>query len=286
MADTRPSQTDTEHAQETDRVFSSVLCAVDGSRKSYAAVEQAAVFAGPEGRLTLLAVTAVEGSGVYRHAAISPARAKLILNRGARIADHAQVPCTVTLDPAGPPAEIILERAAEHDLLALGAPATSRAGGLLIDSVAVTALASFTTPLLAARPMRGAGTRFAQRIVLASDGLEGSDQLVELVARLAVVHDASVILVHAIGVESRSHPHRIQEQARRLEAVLDGASEIRVEAANAADAILHASENDGVSLIVASSRRLEGLHAIGSISRQVVHGAHCSVLLVPPERLI
>jgi nucleotide-binding universal stress UspA family protein len=33
------------------------------------------------------------------------------------------------------------------------------------------------------------------------------------------------------------------------------------------------------------SRRLEGLRAMGSVSRRVVHQAHCSVLLVPPETL-
>jgi nucleotide-binding universal stress UspA family protein len=33
------------------------------------------------------------------------------------------------------------------------------------------------------------------------------------------------------------------------------------------------------------SRRLEGLKALGSVSRRVVHEAHCSVMLMPPERL-
>ena len=37
--------------------------------------------------------------------------------------------------------------------------------------------------------------------------------------------------------------------------------------------------------MVMGSRRLGGLKAIGSVSRRVAHDAHCSVLLVPPERL-
>jgi nucleotide-binding universal stress UspA family protein len=40
-----------------------------------------------------------------------------------------------------------------------------------------------------------------------------------------------------------------------------------------------------VSLIVAGCRRREGLKAIGSVSREVVHEAGCSVLLLPPERV-
>jgi len=46
-------------------VFTNILCAVDGTRASTAAVKLAASLAGPDGHLTLLAVTAVSGSGAY-----------------------------------------------------------------------------------------------------------------------------------------------------------------------------------------------------------------------------
>ena len=46
-------------------LFANVLCAVDGTRASTAAVRMAACLAGPEGSLTLLAVTAAAGSGVH-----------------------------------------------------------------------------------------------------------------------------------------------------------------------------------------------------------------------------
>ena len=63
-----------------DGLFVDALCGVDGTRRSFAAVEQAADLAGPDGRLTLLAVTAVTGAGVNRRAAISPARAEQLLS--------------------------------------------------------------------------------------------------------------------------------------------------------------------------------------------------------------
>ena len=44
-------------------VFAEILCAVDGTQESLAAVEQAAVLAGPNGHLTLLEVTSFEHSG-------------------------------------------------------------------------------------------------------------------------------------------------------------------------------------------------------------------------------
>jgi len=285
MTPTRAAQPDEDQAgAQPDRVFINILCGVDGTRKSYDAVEQGAALAGPQGHLTLLAVTAVTGAGAYRNAAISPSRAERLLDRAARIADDAHVPATVLIDPTGPPSQVILDRAAEHDLLALGAPAGSLVGGLFIDGVAVSALGSFTTPLLLARSLPGQ-RRFPERILVASDGLEGSDKLVELAGRLARAHGAGVILLHAIGVESRSHPHRVQEQARKLEALVGGTSEVKVEAGDAAEAIVQAAGEEAVSLIVAGSRRLEGLQAFGSVSRQVVHEAPCSVLLMPPERL-
>ena len=70
----------------SERVFANVLCAVDGTRRSYMAVEQAAMLAGPDAELTLLAVTGVTGSGPYKSAAIAHTRAKLILHHAAAIA--------------------------------------------------------------------------------------------------------------------------------------------------------------------------------------------------------
>ena len=210
-------------------VFASILCAVDGTRGSSAAVEQAAALAGADGHLTLLAVTAVRGSGVHETAAISPTRAKRLLEHAAEVAAKAGVPSTLVVDPASPPSQVILERAAQHDLLAMGAPAMSWLGGMLIGGVTVAALGSFATPLLTARSIP-AGQDFARSIVVASDGLDGSDHLVDIALRLAQAKGTHVTLVHAIEVGARAQSDRIDEQARRLELTFDGRSEIRVQA--------------------------------------------------------
>jgi nucleotide-binding universal stress UspA family protein len=263
-------------------VFSDVLCAVDGTRTSSAAVEQAAALAGPDGHLTLLAVTAVEGAGAFRNAAISPARAEHLLGHAAEIAREAGVSSTQVVDPASPAAQVILDRAADHDLLAIGAPVTSWLGGMFIGGVAETALGSFTTPLLVAHPTRH-GHDFARRILVASDGLEGSDEVVEMAARLAHSRQASVVLVNAVGVESNSSPHAIQAQLHELELTLGGEVETQIVVESAHDAIVEAAKSTAASLIVMGSRRLEGLRSLGSVSRHVVHEAHCSVLLLPPQ---
>lgn len=265
-------------------VFASILCAVNGTRGSSAAVEQAAALAGADGHLTLLAVTAVRGSGVHETAAISPTRAKRLLEHAAEVAAKAGVPSTLVVDPASPPSQVILERAAQHDLLAMGAPAMSWLGGMLIGGVTVAALGSFATPLLTARSIP-AGQDFARSIVVASDGLDGSDHLVDIALRLAQAKGTHVTLVHAIEVGARAQSDRIDEQARRLELTFDGRSEIRVQLGSARRVIVEAAKSSKASLVVMGSRRLDGLRALGSVSRRVVHEAHCSVLLLPPEYL-
>jgi nucleotide-binding universal stress UspA family protein len=261
-----------------------ILCAVDGKRGGFAAVEQAASLAAPGAHLTLLAVTSFRSMGDHRGPALGPLQTKRILDRAAAIARAARVPSTAEVDPAAPPSQVVLDWSARRDLLAIGAPAASRLGGMFIAGVADTALGAFTTPLLAARaPARE--HPFAHRILVASDGLEGSDDLVQLAGRLAVRRGGSVILLHASGHEPPGSRERILEQGRRLGLATADASELRVESGSAHAAIVETAEAVGASLVVMGSRRLHGLRAMGSVSRRVVHEAHCSVLLVPPERL-
>ncbi len=248
------------------------------------AVEQAAALAGPQGHLTLLVVTSFRNEGEYRSPAIGPAEATRVLERATRIAHEAGVPSTVEADPATPPAQVILDWSARHDLLALGAPATSWLGGMFIASVGDTALGSFTTPLLVTRATPTEG-HLGDRILVATDGREGSDQLVELGRRLAQARAANMMLLHATGYESHARRDRVEEQGRRLELAAPGMSEVRVERGHAHDVIVAAAQSVGASLVVMGSRRLDGLRAIGSVSRRVVHEAHCSVLVVSPEYL-
>lgn len=266
-------------------MFRNVLCAVDGSEGGFVAVEQAAALAGGEGRLTLLLVTSFDSEGAHRPPAIGPTQAKQIVDQATGIAHEAGIAATVEVDPAAPPSQVVLNWSAERDLLALGAPTTSRLRGMFIAGVADTALGSFTTPLLVARSAP-AGQQFGNRILVASDGREGSDELVELGQRLARIRGAEMLmLVHASGHESHARRERVDEQGRRLESASVSESEVRVEHGSPHDVIIATAESIGASLVVMGSRRLDGLRAIGSVSRQVAHEPPCSVLLVPPEHL-
>jgi nucleotide-binding universal stress UspA family protein len=266
-------------------VFADILCAVDGTRSSMAAVRQAATLAGSAGRLTLLAVTAVtKGAGLHETAAISPARVKHVLDHATAIADAAGVASTRVIDPAGPPLSVILEHARRHELLALGAPAGSWLGSMLVGGgVAAGALQVFDTPLLLARRSFSESLH-GRRILVASDGATDSDRLVELAGRLGFGHGASVTLVHALGPESKMHPHHIESQTHALERAVPGAAATLVEPGRAHEVIIGAAKLTEAALIVMGSRRLrDGIRALGSVSTRVVHDGPCSVLLLPPE---
>jgi nucleotide-binding universal stress UspA family protein len=280
MLDT--DEQDRGQAAEID--FADILCGVDGTHVSYEAVRQAATLAGPNGHLTLLAVTHVAGAGGAgsgQSAAISPAHAEKALERAAQEAREAGVKATTELDSGGPPARVLLDRAREHGLLAVGAPALSRLGGILIGGVAAVAAHTHSVALLVARSAPEEHP-FCERIVVASDGLEGSDRLVELAARLAAREPSSVLLLHATGVESHSRPHSIATQQKRLEKALAERGQARVEPGRPHDVIVQAARGERASLIVIGSRGLTGVHSLGSVSERVVHDAPCSVLVVPP----
>jgi nucleotide-binding universal stress UspA family protein len=289
--------TETTYTRESDfssKLFTNILCAVDGTWGSMAAVGLAASLAGPEGHLTLLAVTAAIGSGEHARAAISPSRAERIVAGARRVAEDAGVPCSTIVDPGGPPVDVIIEHAATHDLLAIGAPASSwlgaillggfssSVGGTLVGGVTGPALSRFTTPMLVVRKTF-AGTLRDRQILVASDGEEGSERLIELAGRLAQAQGAKARLVSAHMGESKSNPRVIEAQAKTLAERSPDGGKPYIEPGKAWEVILDRAQSSDAALIVMGSRRLSGLHAFGSVSRRVVHDAPCSVLVVPPR---
>jgi len=269
--------------------FTNVLCAIDGKEADLSAVEQAVALAGTHGHVTSLLVTSHRTGGAHRGPAIGPMRAAEILDRVGGIAREAGVAYTNEVDPGNPPARVILDWSARYELTALGAPASSWPAKLLSVGVGDRAIGSFSHALLVARPLAG-DRRLADRLVVASDGLETSQALVDLAGRLARPHGSNVTLVHALGREPLKRA-RQREQERTLEAQehalrAHATTELLVKPGRAASVIVSAAAAAGASLVVMGSRRLDGLRAMGSVSRRVAHQARCSVLVVPPEALM
>jgi nucleotide-binding universal stress UspA family protein len=263
-------------------LFANVLCAVDGKEGGFAAVEQAAAFTGPEGRLTLLVVTSHRHAGEYRSPAIGPVSAQHIVERARKIAESAGVSTDVVVEPATPPARVVLDWAARHDLLAIGAPSASWLGGMVVAGVGDSALGSFVTPLLAARPGDGVGDVY-RHVLVASDGLDDSEQPIEIAGAIARTHGSKVTLLHALGHVHKHARERVLEQGRAIGLAAREAPEVLLQSGGAHELILRSVEKVAPSLVVVGSRRRAGVRALGSVSRRVVHEAACSVLLVAPR---
>lgn len=268
-------------ASRPPRPFERALCAVDGTKPSFTAVQQAAELVGSQGHLTLLAITAPRGGGRFRSAALGSLRAGRVIERASQIAERSGVSFTPVVDPGGPPSKVIADRSADHDLLALGAPSHS-AFGTFGGSVAVEMLGAFTTPLLLARAT--AERPLAEVIVVASDGCEGSDALVELAVQIAQSGCRRIVLVHAQGSESNAHPHRVLAQKALLERGCGDRARTTIEPSDARDLIEQMVDAENATLAVLGSRRISGVGAmLGSVSRRVVRTLVCSVLVIPPE---
>ena len=244
----------------------------------------AVCLAGDRGRVTLLAVTGERGAGRYRMAVINPTRAKWVLDSAREVAHEAGVKSSTIVDRGSEPIRVILERSRDYDLLVIGAPATSRLSRLIVGGVTEAALDAFTTPTLLVR-RSFAGSLRGKRIVVASDGTSGSERIVQIALGIAQAQDARVTLLHALDHEAASRVRAIESQARLLEETLPDSSEILVEEGGASRLIVEEARRRRAALIVTGSRRLRGVRALGSVSRQVVHDAPSSVLLLPPAGL-
>lgn len=257
-----PTDASTAKARPT---FASILCGVDGSDPSFEAARQAAVLAGDGAALSYVAVgTEQAASGCLRRA------------RDEALA--LGVEASVVEDYTDEPEARLLGLAHGKDLLVVGIASHSRAGGIVLNSVATALLHRSPVPVLVARRPPD-DTTFPARILLASDGTPMSDAAAELTARLAARHGAHVGIVGAVDHEAPFRPGLAEHAAQIKEAT--GVVPTTLAAPGAPHhAVGAAAREFGAALIVTGSRGLTGAAAIGSVSERVAHDAPCSVLVV------
>jgi len=281
MQESEEGKAATAVTPRAEPAFARVLCAIDGKDGGFEAVRQAAALAAPGGELTLLLVTSWRNIG-HLAPAIGAIDAHAAVKRAESIAAEAGVRSTIEVDPAAPPARAVLDWASGHDLLAIGAPASSWLGGLVITGVGDGAVGELPIPVLTARAP--SSDDVCRHVLVASDALADSVHPTAVGGALAASRGTRLTLLHALS-------HRPPRDAKEL--VLAQAEWLRergvprpdlvLRHGRAHEVILDVAERLGASLIVQGSRRRAGLRALGSVSRRVVHEAGCSVLTVPPE---
>jgi nucleotide-binding universal stress UspA family protein len=197
--------------------FTSIVCGVDGCRPSKEAARQAALLTDPGAVLTFVAVSSETGVGASARATITHEHAREYLRAARDAARKLGVAAEMRDEHADDPAHSLLAFSAEQDLLVVGIRGHSRAGGIMIGSVATAALHRAHIPVLVAR-RPPEGVEFPSRIVVASDGTPMSDAAVELTARIAARHRSQVAIIGARDHERPYRPGLAEHATRNREA--------------------------------------------------------------------
>ncbi len=176
--------------------------------------------------------------------------------------------------------DVLLPASEHHDLLVLGSHNRSRASTIMLGSTAGKAAHETHRPLLVARepPLPGA---FPKSILFASDGSPGSWAPARAAAKIAAAFNSIVEIVHVVD---GTHPERHRVLETQIAEICEATGEepgLTEPAGHPTQGIIEAAQAKGSSLIVSGRRGLHGIRALGSVSERVVHGAPCSVLLIP-----
>ena len=273
----QPQETQFETSDADPATFGHILCAVDGSRGSNVAVEQALTLAGPAG-ITFIAVTDVRGAGAMQQATLGQHRAQEALVRAETAAKAAGVGTSTILRHAHDVRDALLDHALHYDLLVLGTHGAKRRAGVLLGDVAATALHRSPIPVLLARPAPYT-CGFPAGVLLATDGSPTTHRAGEVTVALAHRHGASVTLLHAgFGAPGI---YRGLAEVQKLLAERTGVEPPILELPGSpAQVIVETAHSLPASLIVTGSRMLSGIRSLGSVSERVGQMATCSVLVM------
>ena len=136
-------------------------------------------------------------------------------------------------------------------------------------------------------------------ILVALEGSDLSDRVIETVQQLQLSPPVKIILAHVIPAtdsdleiaadrpqsEGKTVPYRqIEKQLKVYQASLPFESELEIVSGDPAEEIIRLANIYHADLIAIGSRGLTGVKRIlqGSVSSQVVEDAPCSVLVVKP----
>ncbi len=243
-------------------------------------MHQAIALCGPGTSLRFVAIRHEVGVGLSAQADLSEMRAREVLEESLSTARRAGIEASVSLLRGAPASDLLLAEAAKHDLLAIGCHGGSRLGGMILGSTATQLAHRTERALLVARRVADA-TSFPQSILLATDGSPGSWAAARTATRLAQAQDSELRLVY---VPDGTHPERYREVLKQLTVIekATGSSPAMVDnPGHVAERIGEAARAAQSSLIVIGRRGVSGVKALGSVSERVVHGAPCSVLVMP-----
>jgi nucleotide-binding universal stress UspA family protein len=260
----------------TPAPFTRILCGVEGNPSSTEAARQAIALSKPDTSLKFVAVyTSFELGPDYTKEKLRQA-----LDEAEHLAAEAGIPAENEMLEGRYAAKVLLSESEKYDLLVIGTHGRSRVAGILLGSTASEAAHGTKRPLMIARqPPSSNG--LPRKILLASDGSEGSWPPARIAGGLAATGESTLAVIH---VQDGKHPGAdevLAEQTAEIAAAIGKEPEVLKPAGHATERIVEAARERGSSLIVCGRRGLTGIKSLGSVSERVVHQAECSVLLIP-----
>jgi nucleotide-binding universal stress UspA family protein len=249
---------------------------VEGNPSSTEAARQAVALSTPDTSLRFIAV--------YTSFELGPDSTKEMLQKAldqaVAMAEEAGISAEAEMQEGRYASKVLLAEAENHDLLVIGTHGRSRVAGILLGSTAGETAHGTHHPLLIARERQGSNGQ-PQKILVASDGSEGSWPPARVAGGLGAEGDSTIELIH---VDDGKHPGAdevVAEQAAEIAVAVGREPELVRAEGHATERIVEAARERGASLIVCGRRGLTGIKSLGSVSERVVHQAGCSVLLIP-----
>jgi nucleotide-binding universal stress UspA family protein len=270
-------------------IFDRIVCGVDGSPASLAAVMQSSRLVAPSGTLVLVAAL-----DPWNVAAPSAGRGPVVEGEPARPEGVPRNELRAIAESALDEAAAVAARPVEREviagwaptvlrevtarpattLVAVGMHARARAAGILLGSVATAVLHEARCSVFLARGVDDPAA-FPRAVVVGVDESPEAQRLAAVSADLRGRFDAELRPVTALGgVRVEEDTRHELEAAHRL---VFGAP-LGIDPRGPVDALVEASGD--VDLLVVGSRGLHGARSLGSVSERVAHGASCSVLVV------
>ncbi len=178
-------------------IFERIVCGVDETPESVAAVQQAARLQPRGGSLLLVAVVSFAKTA---HAGMAAPHAAELLQAEAEraMAEATEIAAAEGKIVDGDPASVLLNEARGATLLALGSHGRRRAAGMLLGTVATRLLHQAPCSVLIARPTDDAAT-WPQTIVAGADGSPESELAVGAARAVAGACGADLRIVSATG---------------------------------------------------------------------------------------
>ena len=260
MLDPHSEATSRRHSQRAP--FPRILCAVDGSEASSAAVDQAIAIADGDSRIEFAA--SWYGKGSLERAAAADEAARDAAEQAVERARAAGVQAAARYFHVPRLADGILAATALHDLVVVGAGPHARMTGIVLVELPTQLVHRCALPVLVARERP-----LDRGVVVATRALPDDRFAVTTASHIAARLGAELTVVHVPGAELANARALL---GRRLDYLED--------AGPPATAIVAAVKGDGAGLVVVGSEGKLGLPALRSVSERVAHLAPCSVLVM------